>query len=335
MKTCFTKLNLALLFLALVIHTGFSQTSRPDYVLVIHGGAGVIKRSSMSPEQEAKYRQGLENALETGRKVLEAGGSAEDAVEATINVLEDNPNFNAGKGAVFTGEETVELDASFMSGKNRNAGAVAGVKTIKHPISAARRVMDSSVHVMMAGRGAEAFAREQGLEEVENEYFYTEKRLNQIRAITAPEKHPDTDPPLKKHGTVGCVALDRQGNLAAGTSTGGMTNKRFGRVGDSPIIGAGTYANNATCAVSCTGHGEYFIRNVIAYDVSAQMEYGGKTLEEAAREVIHNKLPALGGTGGLIALDKDGNIAMLFNTDGMFRGYLTADGEKVVKIYGE
>ena len=310
---------------------------RPEFALVIHGGAGAMKRSLMSGEAEKNYRAGLQEALDTGKSVLKKGGSAADAVEATINVLEENPLFNSGKGAVFTHDETIELDASFMNGEHRNAGAVAGVKTVRHPISAARLVMDSSVHVMMAGRGAEDFAAGMGLEMVENTYFHTEKRLAQLRKILSKEQGqldlPVADPLLKKFGTVGCVALDKAGNLAAGTSTGGMTTTRYGRVGDSPIIGAGTYADNDACGVSCTGHGEYFIRNVVAYDVAALMLYGGKTVDEAANEIIHTKLPAQGGTGGLVAMDRNGNISMPFNTDGMFRGYVKSTGETEIAIY--
>lgn len=317
---------------------------RPDWALVIHGGAGTIRRDLMTDELEAQYRAGLQAALEAGAAVLEAGGSSADAVEATIHVLEDNPLFNSAKGAVFTHEEQVELDASFMDGGTGQAGAVAGVTTIKHPISAARRVMDSSVHVMMAGRGAEEFAEEQGLELVPNTYFHTEKRLAQLRRLKARDADPaldhdsegeDDEPVKKKHGTVGCVALDQAGNLAAGTSTGGMTNKRYGRIGDSPIIGAGTYADNGTCGVSCTGHGEYFIRNVVAYDVAARMKYLDEPLAEAADYVVNTELVKKGGSGGLIAMDAQGNIAMPFNSAGMFRGYLKAGGEVVIEIYRE
>ena len=320
------------------------QGQNNRYVLVIHGGAGAMSRTSMTAEMEKEYRAGLQQALDVGAKILAEGGSSLDAVEKTIHVLEDNPLFNAGKGAVFTNEETVELDASFMNGQNLNAGAVAGVKTVRHPISAARLVMDSSVHVMMAGIGADQFAQSQGLEMVKNSYFHTDRRLQQVRNRKArdnsrgwaePKEEKPENKVLKKHGTVGCVALDQMGNLAAGTSTGGMTNKRFGRVGDAPIIGAGTYANNETCAVSCTGHGEYFIRNVVAYDVSALMMYGNKSLQEAADWIIHDKLPKQGGSGGLIAVDKDGNIAMPFNTEGMFRGYITSEGKTAIEIYRE
>jgi len=310
-----------------------------DWALVIHGGAGTIQKKYMTDELEAAYRSGLEAALNTGATVLKNGGSSAEAVEATIMILEENPLFNAGKGAVFTHDEHVELDASFMDGKSGQAGAVSGVRTVRHPISAARLVMDSSVHVMMSGRGAEEFAHSQGLEEVENSFFHTEKRLGQLRKIkaadggTALDHDSDKEPVKKKYGTVGCVALDKAGNLAAGTSTGGMTNKRFGRVGDSPIIGAGTYADNETCGVSCTGHGEYFIRHVVAYDVAARMKYLNESLEEAADHIINKELPAVGGTGGLVAMDREGNITMPFNTPGMFRGYLKANGEIVIEIY--
>lgn len=308
-----------------------AKPERPEYALAIHGGAGAMSRDLLSAEKEVEYRAGLQLALETGEKILKEGGSAMDAVEATIHILEDNPLFNAGKGAVFTHEETVELDASFMDGKTMNAGAVAGVKTIRHPISAARLVMDSSVHVMMAGQGADQFASGYGLEVVDNSYFHTERRLKQVQAKKAGNEQKARQ--LKKHGTVGCVALDKNGNLAAGTSTGGMTNKRYGRVGDAPIIGAGTYANNNTCAVSCTGHGEYFIRNVVAYDVSALMEYGGKSLKEAGDHIVHDKLVKQEASGGLISLDKEGNIHMPFNSAGMFRGFVKSDGSTGIAIY--
>ena len=307
------------------------KTERPEYALAIHGGAGAMSRDLMTAEMEVQYRAGLEAALKKGEEILKNGGSAMDAVEATIHILEDNPLFNAGKGAVFTHEETVELDASFMDGETGNAGAVAGIKSIRHPISAARLVMDSSVHVMMAGEGADKFASSFGLEVVENSYFHTERRLKQVQ-----EKKAGEEPKvLKKHGTVGCVALDKDGNLAAGTSTGGMTNKRYGRVGDAPIIGAGTYANNESCAVSCTGHGEYFIRNVVAYDVSALMQYGNKSLQEAGDHIIHEKLVKQNASGGLISLDKDGNIHMPFNSAGMFRGVIKSDGTSGVAIYDD
>lgn len=317
------------------------DADRIRYALVIHGGAGTIKKESMSPEREQAYRATLQQALDTGEAILQSGGTALDAVEATIHILEDDSLFNSGRGAVLTSLGTAALDASFMDGATLQAGAVAGVTRLRHPISAARRVMDSSVHVMMAGQGADEFGESMGLEIVDNAYFRTATRKAQLKRIQDAEAGtgllaPDPEEMRKsKYGTVGCVALDQTGNLAAGTSTGGMTNKRFGRVGDSPIIGAGTYANNATCAVSCTGHGEYFIRNVIAYDVSAQMEYRGLSLASAADSVIMNKLTRLGGTGGLIALDRKGNIAMPFNTSGMYRGFVTSEGKTGIAIYAQ
>jgi beta-aspartyl-peptidase (threonine type) len=299
----------------------------------------------MTPEREAEVRKKLTEALEAGYAVLQAGGSSLDAVERAITILEDSPLFNAGKGAVFTSAGTNELDASIMDGKTLNAGAVAAVKHIRNPIVLARMVMERSPHVLLSGEGAETFAKEQGMGLVPAEYFYTERRWKQWQRIRAAEEHPS--PPAREKpslepaplldgfvwGTVGAVALDREGNLAAATSTGGLTNKRFGRVGDSPIIGAGTYANNRTCAVSATGHGEYFMRNVVAYDISALMEYRKLSLEAAANTVIMEKLVAQQGRGGVIAIDKDGRIAMPFNTEGMYRAYINAEGKPVVKIY--
>ena len=329
------------------INICFAQNKK--FVLVIHGGAGTILKSQMTPEKEKAYQQGLNDALQTGYDILSKGGTALDAVEASIKVLEDNPLFNAGKGAVFTNEGKNELDASIMDGKTLKAGAVAGVTTIKNPVTAARAVMDKSEHVMMAGKGAEKFAAQQGCTIVDPSYFFTEDRWKALQKAKADDSlksiHGDSVKPkalLKqvsnsdyKYGTVGCVALDMQGNLAAGTSTGGMTNKKFGRIGDSPVIGAGTYANNATCAISCTGYGEYFIRLVMAKSVSDKMELAHQNLAGAANEMIMHKLGELGGDGGLIAVDKDGNIAMPFNTSGMYRGYMTSDGKKEIKIYKE
>lgn len=314
---------------------GFGQG---PWTIAIHGGAGVINRDNMSPEAEGQYRAALDSALEIGSAILEAGGSSMDAVEATINYLEDNPLFNSGRGAVLTADGTVELDASFMDGATRNAGAVAGVKTIRHPISAARLVMDSSVHVMMAADGAEKFADDFELERVENNFFITDRRqkyYERQKALEAGPEGNDGAPLIKKYCTVGCVALDSYGDLAAGTSTGGMSNKRFGRVGDTPIIGAGTFADNNTCAVSCTGHGEYFIRWVVAYDVAAMMEYGGVPLADAAEEIVNEKLVEIGGSGGLIAIDVEGNIAMPFNSEGMYRGFRKSNGEKYTGIFGD
>lgn len=327
-----------LFILLFAILPSFSAFAQNPWTIAIHGGAGVINRENMSDEAEAQYRAALDSALEIGSAILAEGGSSMDAVEATINYLEDNPLFNSGRGAVLTSEGTVELDASFMNGATRNAGAVAGVKTIRHPISAARLVMDSSVHVMMAGDGADRFADEFDLERVENDFFITERRRKYYERQKALEEGPegnDGAPLIKKYGTVGCVALDQQGNLAAGTSTGGMSNKRFGRVGDAPIIGAGTFADNNTCAVSCTGHGEYFIRWVVAYDVAAMMEYGGVPLADAAEEVINEKLVEVGGSGGLIAVDVEGNVAMPFNSEGMYRGYRNSSGERYVGVFGD
>jgi L-asparaginase / beta-aspartyl-peptidase len=306
-----------------------AAADRPDYALVIHGGAGTILRENMDEETEAKYRAKLTEALHVGRDVLAKGGSAVDAVEATIRLMEDSPLFNAGKGAVFTEDGVNEMDSSIMDGRDLNAGAVAGVSTVRNPISAARTVMEKSPHVMLAREGAEAFAAEQGLTIVDPEYFYTESRWEALqRALEKREVAAD-----EKHGTVGCVALDREGNLAAGTSTGGMTMKMWGRIGDSPIIGAGTYANNETCGVSATGHGEFFIRNVVAYDISALMQYKGMSLMDAANFVIHDKLVPQGAAGGIVAMDKHGNVAMPFNTSGMYRGYLKSTGEEAVYLY--
>ncbi|HYG51088.1 MAG TPA: isoaspartyl peptidase/L-asparaginase [Flavobacteriales bacterium] len=330
-----------------------AQTKKEaSFVLVIHGGAGTILKKNMNAEKEEAYKQELTKALQAGYDVLKSGGAAMDAVQAAIMIMEDSPLFNAGKGSVYTGEETVEMDAAVMDGKTLNAGSVAGVKTIRNPITAARAVMEKSKHVMMVGKGAEQFAGQNGIVIVDTSYFHDDNRLRQLRKAKEEErleteKNKDkgsvddtlkTDAfyflnPDKKFGTVGAVALDQNGNLAAGTSTGGMTNKKFGRVGDSPVIGAGTYANNKTCAVSCTGHGEYFIRNVVAHDVSAMMEYGKLTLEKAANKIIHEKLVKQGGSGGLIALDKKGNFSMPFNTEGMYRGYVKADGKIEVLIY--
>ncbi|MDT5156536.1 MAG: L-asparaginase / beta-aspartyl-peptidase [Acidobacteriota bacterium] len=309
---------------------------------VIHGGAGTIERRLMMPERERAYRDKLTEALLAGFDVLKKSGGCLDAVIAAITLLEDSPLFNAGKGAVFTNAGTNELDSSIMDGRTLKAGAVAGLKRIKNPILLARLVMEQSPHVMLAGDGAESFAVQKGVELVDPKYFYTEERWQQLQRQKEAEQNP---PPKKsklegraqpfedhKFGTVGAVCLDRAGNLGAGTSTGGMTNKRFGRVGDSPIIGAGTYADNETCAVSCTGDGEYFIRSVVAHDISAQMRYGGKSVERAAAEALE-RVGKIGGTGGLIALDRRGNFTMPFSTSGMYRGWVGADGQPHVLIY--
>lgn len=316
------------------------KNKKGEYVLVVHGGAGTINKSNMTPALEAAYTAGLRQAIEAGYEMIRKGKSSLDAVEAAIRVLEDNPLFNAGKGAVFTHDGRNELDASIMSGKNLAAGAVAGVTTIRNPISAARAVMEKSEHVMMAGKGAELFAQQAGLEIVDNSYFRTESRWKGLqKALREDSLKTKLDHSKlgiinidNKFGTVGCVALDKNGDLAAGTSTGGMTNKKYGRIGDSPIIGAGTYANNATVGVSCTGWGEFYIRNVVAHDLSAMMEYKGLSVQEAGKAVIE-KVGKLGGDGGLIALDKNGNIAMPFNTQGMYRGCVTRDGKIEIYIY--
>ena len=296
---------------------------KQEWAIVIHGGAGGMTKENLTPELDKEYRASLQVALTAGKKILSEGGSALDAVEQTIRTMEDNPLFNAGKGAVFTHEGRNELDAAIMDGSNLGAGAVAGVTDIKNPISAARKVMINSPHVMLSGAGASQFAKEQGLEIVAPSYFYTNKRFNELQELLKKEKF----------GTVGCCALDKNGNLAAGTSTGGMANKRYNRIGDSPIIGAGTYANNSTCAVSGTGHGEYFIRWTVAHDISALMEYKGLNLKEASELVVNDKLVKAGGSGGVICVDKSGNISMPFNSSGMFRGFATADGKEGIFIY--
>ena len=313
---------------------------KSPFGIVIHGGAGTILKKNMTDSMETAYTQKLEEAIRVGHAVLESGGTAMEAVTKTINAMEDSPLFNAGKGAVFTHHETNELDASVMDGFTLNAGAVAGVTRIKNPIDLALEVMNNSPHVMLAGKGAEEFAKERGIEMVDPSYFYTERRYRSLQNVKAREQSGSAaaiaqDPFIKtsKFGTVGCAALDKDGNLAAGTSTGGMTNKKWNRIGDAPIIGAGTYANNATCAVSSTGWGEYFIRAMVAHDISAMMEYGGYSLDRAAKEVIQKKLPELGGTGGIVAIDKDGNVSMEFNTAGMYRAHMNAEGELYIGIY--
>jgi len=307
--------------------------------LAIHGGAGTIERSKMTPEKEREYRSGLEQALRAGYEVLKRGGSSLDATEAAVRVLEDDPHFNAGRGSVFTSAGKNEMDASIMDGKTLKGGAVGGVQHIKNPITLARLVMEKSPHVMLDCAGAEAFAKANGMELVDQKYFFTQERWDALQKMKAAEKErasgagksfiiTDQD----RHGTVGAVALDKDGNLAAATSTGGTTNKMPGRIGDTSVIGAGTYANNKTCAVSCTGDGEYFIRAAAAHDISALMEYRGMKLQEAAQTAL-NAVKQLGGTGGLIAIDKDGDIALPFNTNGMYRGYVDPDGKFVVEIY--
>jgi beta-aspartyl-peptidase (threonine type) len=312
-------------------------------VIAIHGGAGTLSRSNISPEQEAAYHAALAAILRAGERVLAAGGTALDAVSLAVDLLEDNPLFNAGHGAVFTSAETHELDAAVMDGATLRAGAVACVSRIKRPLRAARAVMEASEHVLLAGAGAEAFAAAQGLELVDPSYFSTEFRRTQLRraqaaAVTVLDHDGGNDDrPLdegRKFGTVGAVALDAQGNLAAATSTGGMTNKRPGRIGDSPLIGAGTYADNRTAAVSCTGSGEMFIRANAAFDVCARMAYGGLSLQDATEAVVMQALPAIDGRGGLIAIDAQGNVSLPFNTEGMYRGQMrVGDAEPCTAIF--
>lgn len=336
-----------ILLIACIVLYGCAETPKqepkpePTFGIVIHGGAGTILRKNMTPEKEQEYRAVLAEAIQVGHRILKAGGSSQEAVEKTIHVMEESPLFNAGKGAVLNAEGSIELDASFMRGDNLDAGAISGVKTIKHPISAAIQVMEASPHVMLSGGGADTFAAEQGLEIVAPEYFFTERRINALKRVqeAAAAKKTSWTPEERnflehqRYGTVGCVALDLSGNLAAGTSTGGMTNKNWNRIGDAPIIGAGTYANNATCAISATGWGEFFIRSVVAHDISALMEYKGLTIQEAAYEVIHNKVAKLGGDGGVVGIDRNGKPMMEMNTPGMYRAHMDAAGNLEVKIY--
>lgn len=319
----------------------------PRLGFLIHGGAGVIKKGSLSPEKEKEYKDKLEEAVLAGYKALQAGKSSLDAVEIAIRILEDSPLFNAGKGAVFTNDGRNELDASIMSGKTMAAGAVAGLRHVKNPITLARAVMERSPHVMMTGDGAEKFAKEQQIDLVDEKYFWTQERWDGLQRVLREEKEkqPKVEPkkvsqltdgardlPQNRFGTVGAVALDKDGNIAAGTSTGGMTNKRYGRVGDAPIIGAGTYANNDSCAVSATGWGEYFIRVGVARDIAAMMEYRALPVQNAA-DMVMKKVQNLGGDGGVIVMDKFGNMGISFNSEGMYRAYIDSNGKPVVQIY--
>lgn len=305
------------------------------FSIAIHGGAGTIQKHQMSGEKETAYKSALKFSLEEGEKVLSAGKSAIDAVEAAVKALEDSPLFNAGKGSVFTNEGKHEMDASIMEGKNKMGGAIASVYGIKNPVHLARFVMEKSGHVFLAGEGAMEFAKEQGFTLENEEYFYDELRYQQWQEALKHNVVQLDHSPLKenKFGTVGAVACDQAGNLAAATSTGGMTNKKYGRVGDSPILGSGNYANNKTCAVSCTGSGEYFIRGVVAYDVSCLMEYKGYSLSKACQEVVQDRLLQIGGDGGLIAVDSKGNLCLEFNTEGMYRGLKKSNGETYIGIY--
>lgn len=308
--------------------------SMSTIALAVHGGAGTISKELMTPERESAYRVALENALRRGHEVLKKGGAAIDAVEAAVRVLEDSPLFNAGRGSVFNADGQHEMDASLMNGADLRAGAVAGVQNVKNPIGLARRVMDHSEHVLISGMGAFEFAHKQRVELEDDQYFHDEFRYQQWKEVAGTDRvqldHSDKE---RKFGTVGAVARDANGHLAAATSTGGMTNKKWQRVGDSPIIGAGTYANDASCAVSCTGHGESFIRAVAAHDVHALVAYKGLSLAEAVRVVVHEKLPPLDGDGGLIAIDHAGNIVLDFNCPGMYRGHVGSDGAYHTAIF--
>jgi len=319
-------------FSSITVATTASAEQRKNIVAIaIHGGAGVIPRDQLGPNDGASYRAGLAEALDAGYAVLAAGGNSLDAVTTTVRSLEDNPLFNAGKGAVLAHDGYAELDASIMEGRTLAAGAVTGLRHVKNPIDLARRVMENSPHVFLSSTGAEEFALTQGLTLVPNEYFVTPTRKRQLERVLQGRTLAHNE--LQGLGTVGAVAVDARGNLAAATSTGGMTNKRWGRIGDAPIIGAGTYANNASCAVSATGHGEYFIRSVVAYDICALVEYRGWTLEKAAKEVVHGKLIQRGGEGGVIAVDRQGNVVMQFNSPGMFRGMRDSSGRREIAIY--
>lgn len=310
-----------------------ASDTKPDYALVLHGGAGTITPDKLTPEIEESVKAALHSALKAGEDILKNGGTALDAVTATVKVLENSHHFNAGRGAVFTAEGKNELDSSIMDGKTLNAGAVSGVTNIKNPITAARAVMEKSPHVMLQGDGAVKFAQKQGIETAPDEYFYTERRWKSHKRGL--EKMAANEPVEKdyKFGTVGAAALDKHGNLAAGTSTGGMTNKSHGRVGDSPIIGAGTYANNNSCALSATGHGEYFIRNTVASRICLLMEIGGMSLQQASDEVVMKQLVTMGGDGGIVAVDKDGNMSLTFNSAGMYRGSVSSKQKAAVAIY--
>ena len=345
----FSSLQLALLTLifcvALAASVNASAADKHPVAIAIHGGAGTIRRELMSPEIEAEYRAILSKAILSGHKVLTAGGSSRDAIIATITLMEDSPLFNAGHGAVFNHEGNIELDASIMEGRTLNAGAVAAITQIKSPIKLANAVLDHSPHVMLVGAGAEIFAQQQGFKLVANDSFKTERRRLQFERSINQEQStaelPETSNPLllkyqfdeKKLGTVGAVAIDQNGDIAAGTSTGGMTNKRFGRVGDAPIIGAGTYADNESCGISATGHGEYFIRAAVAHDICARMAYKGISLQQAQDEVVQGKLVKMEASGGVIGVDKDANVAFSFNSLGMYRASINQHGDLLVQIF--
>ncbi len=315
-----------------------TQSMAQNFSIAIHGGAGNLLPKNFSEEREATYRAALDSALTIGYEMLQDSASATDVCEAVVNYLENNPLFNAGRGSVFNAEGQHEMDASIMDGKTLNTGAVAGVSLIKNPVSLARLVLDSSEHVFLSGPGAETFGKSHGAATVSAEYFHNERRYRQWekankKSVIKLDHDGDADMEEKKHGTVGVAVMDVFGNLAAATSTGGMTNKKYGRVGDSPIIGAGTYANNATCAVSCTGHGEYFIRAQAAFEAHALMQYKGQSLQDACNTAIYERVGVLGGEGGMIAVDSKGNVAYAFNTAGMYRGSVRQDGEKHIAIF--
>jgi beta-aspartyl-peptidase (threonine type) len=343
--------KLTLIFITFLILTACETSTKKEeipakdpnsFAIVIHGGAGGIKREYFTEEQQEAYSQKLQEALNAGYAVLENGGISLDAVQAAINVMEDSELFNAGKGAVYNSEGNQEMDAAIMDGKTLNAGAVAGVNHIKNPILAARIVMDSSSHVLLSGKGAELMAKSFGIEMVDSTYFFTEKRMKQLKELQGKEKTQldHTAFLIKneliddhKYGTVGAVAMDKNGNIAAGTSTGGMTNKKYGRIGDVPLIGAGTYANNLTCGISATGTGEYFIRTVAAKEVSNLIQYKNLTPKDALHEVLFNQIGPLGGEGGMILIDKNGDVFWDFNSSGMFRGFKTSKGETLVEMF--
>jgi beta-aspartyl-peptidase (threonine type) len=329
-------LVIVLLACCILFSHGQSDEQPGPVTIVVHGGAGTLKKKNMTAQQESAYRKKISEAIGVGYTILDNGGSALDAVIYAIVILENSPLFNAGKGAVFTHKGKNELDASIMDGSSLEAGAVAGVRTIKNPILAARAVMEQSPHVLLSGKGAEEFAKTVGLELVDPAYFYTESRYKSLQRALELEKGGSgsvEDSIVNKFGTVGVVALDADGNLAAGTSTGGTTNKKYGRIGDSPVIGAGTYADNSSCAVSCTGDGEYFIRGVVAYDIAARMKYQNKSVEEAAQIVVNEQLKQIGGSGGVICLNKKGEYAMVFNTEGMYRGVKQKGKKMEIYIY--
>ncbi|MBD3647003.1 MAG: isoaspartyl peptidase/L-asparaginase [Pseudomonadales bacterium] len=331
------RLMALLLFLAGILPMAQAEENQP-VAIVIHGGAGTILKSKMTPETEQAYRRELEAAVRAGHEVLMAGGSSREAIVAAIVLMEDSELFNAGKGAVFTQSGKVELDASIMDGKSLEAGAVTGIRRIKNPIVLANDVLEHSVHVMLMGEGAEEYAASRGFEFVDNSYFYTERRREQLRRVQQSDGETalsEDDDDARKLGTLGAVAIDRQGTIAAATSTGGMTNKRFGRIGDSPIIGAGTYADNGVCGISATGHGEYFIRAAVAHDICARAAYQDVTLQEAADQVIQKKLVDMGADGGIIGIDRFANIVFSFNSEGMYRAAIDREGKLQVRIFRE